>query len=165
LLLSSKKVCLPKTSPFITGGDIMLHMLFMAASFLITSQVFAQDASCGSQAMMTIAKADGSKSGLFISPTQISNSPAWSPETSEPPLSFSKAVQLATEWAKKEHKRFDGVQVRGINVTPYVCPTPKDRWYYTVHFAPIIDSIPLLAPGYFVAVLMDGTLVGPTPVK
>lgn len=143
----------------------MLHVLLMAVSLLSVTQVFAQEASCGSQAMVTIAKADGSKSGLIIAPTQISSSPAWSPETGEPPLPLSKAVQLATEWAKKEHKRFDGVQVRGVNVTPYGCPTPKDRWYYTVHFAPIIDSIPLLAPGYFVAVLMDGTIIGPTPVK
>ena len=96
---------------------------------------------------------------------QISSSPPWTPEAGEPPLALSKAVQLATEWAKKEYKRFDGVQVRSINVTAYGCPAPKDRWYYTVHFAPIMDTIPLLVPGYFVAVLMDGTIIGPTTVK
>ena len=126
---------------------------------------FAEDQPCGSQAMMTMTKGDGSKLALFIPPAQISNSPAWSPETSEPPLPVSKAVQLATEWAKKEHKRFDGVQVRGINLGTYGCPAPKDRWYYTIHFVPVMDTIPLMVPGYFVAVLMDGTILGPTPVK
>jgi len=28
-----------------------------------------------------------------------------------------------------------------------------------------MDTIPLLVPGYFVAVLMDGTIIGPTTVK
>ena len=143
----------------------MMHVLFIAISLLSASQVFAQEQSCGSQAMMTMTKADGSKLGLFIPFAQISSSPPWTPETGEPPLALSKAVQLATEWAKKEYKRFDGVQVRSINVTAYGCPAPKDRWYYTVHFAPIMDTIPLLVPGYFVAVLMDGTIIGPTPAK
>ena len=143
----------------------MVHVLFLLIGLWGASEVLAEEQSCGSQAMMTMTKADGSKIGLFILPTQISNSPAWSPETGDPPLPVSKAVQLATEWAKKEHKRFDGVQVRGINLGAYGCPAPKDRWYYTVHFVPVVETIPLMVPGYFVSVLMDGTIIGPTPVK
>jgi hypothetical protein len=79
----------------------MMHVLFIAISLLGASQVFAQEQSCGSQAMMTMTKADGSKLGLFISFAQISSSPPWTPEAGEPPLALSKAVQLATEWAKK----------------------------------------------------------------
>jgi len=45
----------------------MMHVLFIAISLLSASQVFAQEQSCGSQAMMTMTKADGSKLGLFIS--------------------------------------------------------------------------------------------------
>jgi hypothetical protein len=143
----------------------MVYLLFIAITLSASANVFGQEPSCGSQAMTTIAKADGAKLGLFISPAQMSNSPAWTPETGEPPLSVSKAVQLATEWAKKEYKRFDGVQARAINIGAYGCPTPKDRWFYTVHFTPIMDSIPLLVPGYFAGVLMDGTVIGPTPMK
>jgi hypothetical protein len=143
----------------------MLHVLFMLISLWGASQVFAEEQSCGSQAMMTMTKADGSKLGLFIPTAQISSSPAWSPEAGEPPLPVSKAVQLATEWAKKEYKRFDGVQVRGINLGTYGCPTPKDRWYYTIHFVPVMETIPLLVPGYFVGILMDGTIIGPTALK
>src|SRR5690348_865086 len=99
------------------GGATMMHVLFIAISLLSASQVFAQEQSCGSQAMMTMTKADGAKLGLFISFAQISGSPPWTPEAGEPPLPLSKALQLATEWAKKEYKRFDGVQVRSINVT------------------------------------------------
>jgi hypothetical protein len=143
----------------------MLPILLFVIGVFGAVDAFAQDASCGSQPMTTITKADGSKFGLFISPAQIANSPAWTPETGDPPLAVSKAVQLATEWAKKEYKRFDGVQARGINLGTYGCAAPKDRWYYTVHFAPIMDTIPLLVPGYFAAVLMDGTVIGPAPVK
>jgi hypothetical protein len=143
----------------------MVHVVLILMSVWGTGQVFAEEQSCGSQAMMTMTKADGSKLGLFIPPAQISSSPAWSPEAGEPPLPVSKAVHLATEWAKKEYKRFDGVQVRGINLGTYGCPTPKDRWYYTVHFVPVMETVPLLVPGYFVAILMDGTIIGPTAVK
>jgi hypothetical protein len=143
----------------------MTYILLFAISLLASAEVFGQEPSCGTQAMATINKADGAKLGLFMSPAQMSNSPAWTPETGEPPLAVSKAVQLATEWAKKEYKRFDGVQARAINLGLYPCPTPKDRWYYTVHFTPIMDSVPLLVPGYFAAVLMDGTVIGPTPMK
>ena len=53
----------------------MMHVLFIAISLLSASQVFAQEQSCGSQAMMTMTKADGSKLGLFIPFAQISSSP------------------------------------------------------------------------------------------
>jgi hypothetical protein len=143
----------------------MARILLIALSLFASAEVLAQEQPCGSQSMMTISKADGSKLGLFISPAQISNSPAWTPESGEPPLPLSKAVHLATEWAKREYKRFDGVQARAVNLGTYGCPTPKDRWYYTIHFSPIMDTVSLLVPGYFVAVLMDGTVIGPTPVK
>jgi hypothetical protein len=143
----------------------MLYILLIAIGLLTPAQLLGQEQSCGSQAMATITKADGSKVGLFISPTQMSSAPAWTPESGEPPLAVSKAVQLATDWAKREYKRFDAVQARAINLGAYGCPTPKDRWYYTVHFTPIMDSIPLLVPGYFAGVLMDGTVIGPTPMK
>jgi hypothetical protein len=143
----------------------MLYILLIAVGLLTPGHAVGQEPPCGSQAMTTITKADGSKVGLFISPAQISNAPSWTPESGEPPLAVSKAVRLATEWAKKEYNRFDAVQARAINLGTYGCPTPKDRWYYTVHFTPIVDSLPLLVPGYFAGVLMDGTVIGATPIK
>lgn len=143
----------------------MLLILFIVIGFLSSTQVLAQDHSCGSHAMTTTTKADGSKLGLFISPAQISSSPAWKPGTGEPPLPFSRAVQLALHWAKAEYKRFDDVQIRSVHVTSYGCPSPENRWYYNVDFTPIMDGNPMFATGYFVAILMDGTIIAPTPIK
>src|SRR5690242_14028169 len=94
----------------------MLYILLIAIGLLMPEHVIGQEPACGSQPMTTITKADGAKVGLLISPAQISNAPAWTPESGEPPLAVSKAVQLATEWAKKEYKRFDAMQARAFEI-------------------------------------------------
>jgi hypothetical protein len=143
----------------------MIPILLIAFIMSLPAHVWARDYTCGSHPMLTITKEDGSKVGLVISPDQVSNTPEWTPAMGEPPLALSKAVQLAEQWAKNEYKRYDGVQVRSINLGEYGCPAQKGHWYYTVYFAPVIDGNVLFGSGYFAAVLMNGTVVGPTPMQ
>ena len=50
---------------------------------------------CGDFPVTSVATQDGTKYGLVIPHTQIQQTSAWSPESGEPPLSFTKAYSLA----------------------------------------------------------------------
>ena len=146
-------------------GGIMIQTLLIAFFLSMPTNLWAKDFSCGTNPMLTITKEDGSKVGLFISPDQIAGTPEWMPGTGEPPLALSKAVQLAQEWAKNEYKRYDSVQVRSINLSEYGCPEQKTHWYYIVYFAPVIEGNTLFGSGYFAAVLMNSTVLGPRTIS
>jgi hypothetical protein len=140
----------------------MIPILLVAFIMSWSASLWAGDSySCGSHPMLTSTKEDGSKVGLIISPDQISKTLEWRPGTGEPPLTISKAVQLAQEWAKGEYKRYDGVQVRSISLGEYGCPEQKRHWYYTVYFSPVIEGNVLYGSSNFAAVLMNGDVVGP----
>ena len=143
----------------------MIPILLIAFIISWPADLWASDYSCGSHPMLTTTREDGSKLGLVILPDQIASTPEWTPGTGEPPLALSKAVQLAEQWAKNEYKRYDSVQVRNITLSEYGCPEQKRHWYYTVYFAPVIDGNVLFGSGYFAAVLMNGSIVGSTPIK
>ena len=132
---------------------------------LLAGHAAAKDYDCSKVPLLTTVKEDGSKVGLLASEEQFSKSPAWSPEKGEPPLSISKAVQIAAKWAKNEYKRYDGVKIEVITLNDYGCMSGKGHWYYTFHFAPVMDGSVLHGSGYFAAVLMNGTVVGPTKLK
>lgn len=80
-------------------------------------------------------------------------------------LSIAKAVQLAEAWAKSEFKRYDSAKTNAISLTSYGCPDQKERWYYVLHFSPMIDGHVLFGSGHFSGVLMDGTVISPTKVE
>ena len=122
-------------------------------------------ANCGDRPVMTTQKEDGTTVGLVVTEEQQHKTPKWKIGSGEPPLALSKAIGAALSWAKKNYKRYDDVQVHSISLSSIGCSQARDKWYYLVHFSPIIDGNALFGSGYFAAVLMDGTVVGPTPVK
>lgn len=120
---------------------------------------------CGDHPVMTTTKDDGTTIGIVISDEQRKKSPAWEIESGEPPLSISKAVAAATDWGKKTYTRFDDVRIHSISLSSIGCHSVKDKWYYLVSLSPIIDGNAVYGSGYFAAVLMDGTVIGPVPVE
>ena len=125
----------------------------------------AQSRECGNHPVLTTTKEDGRTIGIIISDEQRRKAPNWNIDSGEPPLSISKAVVAAKAWAKKTYTRYDDVQIQSISLSSFGCSSMKDKWYYTVSFTPIIDGNAVFSGGYFAAVLMDGTVVGPVPVK
>lgn len=121
--------------------------------------------SCGDHPVMTTVKEDGTAIGIVITDEQRSRSPTWNIESGEPPLSISKAVAVAKAWGKKTYTRYDDVRIHGVSLSSIGCYSAKDKWYYLVNFSPIIDGNAIYGSGYFAAVLMDGTVIGPVPVK
>lgn len=124
----------------------------------VSGSVFA----CGSgYPVLSTEKDDGTKIGLFISSEQVEATVSWDPGKSEPPLSVSDAYRLAREWGKKEYVRYDSIEVRELKLTKYRCSSVSNRWYYVIDFAPVIDGNELWGSGNWLAVLMDGTIIGP----
>ena len=122
-------------------------------------------ADCGGYPVITTTKEDGTRVGVIVTDAQFKKSPAWSPGKGEPPLSISRVVEIAQKWAASQFKRYDSVQIQGINLSEYGCPSTTKHWYYVVHFAPVIDGNRVFSGGQFAVILMDGTIVGPTVVK
>jgi hypothetical protein len=120
---------------------------------------------CGNHPVLTTTKADGTAIGIVISDAQIGKAPTWSIESGEPPLSISKAVAAAKAWGKKTYTRYDDMRIESISLNSLGCSSSKNQWYYVVNFSPIIDGNVLFGGSYFAAVLMDGTVIGPVPVK
>lgn len=117
---------------------------------------------CGGGSVMSATKSDGTKVGLIISNQQIHASPSWNPEMGEPPLPVSEAYRLVKEWSKSQYSRYDAVDVREIALTEHGCSLAEDVWYYRVDLLPVFDGNRVWGGGNFAAVLMDGTVIGPT---
>lgn len=132
---------------------------------LSASNAVARDYGCGKIPLISTVKEDGTRIGILASEEQFSKSPTWTPGKGEPPLPISKAVEIAEKWAKNEYKRYDDVKIDSIRLTQFGCMSQKGYWYYTFDFSPVIEGNVLHGSGNFAAVLMDGTVIGPTKVK
>jgi hypothetical protein len=135
----------------------------LLAAFACMAQ--ADRPGCGDRPVLTSIKDDGTAIGIVISDEQRSKMPRWSIDSGDPPLALSKAIAAAKAWAKKAYTRYDDVRVDSISLSSFGCATARDQWYYLVNFSPIIDGNVLFGGTYFAAVLMDGSVVAPVPVK
>jgi hypothetical protein len=138
-------------------------ILFLLAT--VSTGACAGDPDCGDHPVITTTKDDGTTIGIVITDEHLRKSPRWSIEAGEPPLSISKAVAAAKAWGKKTYTRYDDVRIQSISLDAIGCRSVRDKWYYLVHFSPIIDGNAVFGGGFFAAVLMDGTVIGPVPVK
>ncbi len=120
---------------------------------------------CGRYPLLTTTKEDGTRIGVVVSDEQMKKTPKWSPGKGEPPLPLTQAIAIATKWAKGKYTRYDSVKVWNIDLQERGCGNLKGRWYYIVHFKPVIDGNAVFGGGNFAAVLMDGTVIGPQVIK
>jgi hypothetical protein len=67
--------------------------------------------------------------------------------------------------AQAHYERLDDVQIHSLSLTSMSCSETSDKPYCLVHFSPVIDGDVLFGSVYFAGVLMDGTVIGPTPTK
>ena len=120
---------------------------------------------CDDLPVLTTERRDGTKVGLFIANDQFANAPDWSPDSGDPPLSFSEAHRLAMEWAKTTYSKYDEVSVREISLTNRFCSSTDKRWYYIFDFTLVFDGNVFLGSGNWTAVLMNGTVIGPRKIE
>lgn len=138
-----------------------LHRISLAALLGCASASWA----CGNSPVITTTKSDGTRVGLVITQDQVARSPIWSPASGEPPLSVSQAYRKAMDWAANAYARYDSVSAREISLSQFFCTAGKGRWYYRLELAPVFDGNPVWGGGHWAAVLMDGTVIGPTEIQ
>jgi hypothetical protein len=136
--------------------------LFVAAIFLFICAEYSL--ACGNYPVMSTKKEDGAKVGIVIPETTIKSTPEWSPVQGEPPLSISTVFRIVKDWSKHEYARYDDIAIRQISLREYGCTRHASRWFYIVDFQPVIDGNKLWGTANWVAVLLDGTVIGVTNV-
>jgi hypothetical protein len=85
--------------------------------------------------------------------------PAWLPESGEPPLSMSRAVRLAAEAAQNQSPGHPPYLARAVRLQLISCDAPGDRWYYVMDCVPAASGGVDMARSIPIVVLMDGTVV------
>ncbi len=135
---------------------------FMTLAALIVLSCEAR-ATCPDHSFYSVEKDDGTRVGLVSTAKDMARDPAWTPGLSEPPLAPGRAYALALSWARSNWKHFDAFGLETIALEAFGCDYQK--WIYVVSLAPLVDGDRLHGAGYFLGVLMDGTIVAPTPLK
>ena len=80
-------------------------------------------------------------------------------------MSVSEAFRKVQAWSETEYARYDSVSVREIALTKLSCSWVQDLWYYRIDLIPVFDGNQIWGSGNFAAVLMDGTVIGPTKLN
>ena len=120
---------------------------------------------CGDRPVYSTTGEGGMTVGLFLSDADFENAPQWSPGEGEPPISISRAVENALNWAAARYSRYDSIRVSGITLAWYRCSALPPAWYYKVDITPMMDGNDVRDFRAWVAVLFDGTTIGPREVK
>ena len=133
----------------------------LLALALLPTITSAAPPSCASHSFYSTQTDDGKEIGLYVTDAQVSRLTRWDPTKGEPPLAVGAAIARALAWARSNWKEFDGFDVESIQLTPVGCAFRESKWVYVVSFRPRMKGYPLMAPGYFVGVLTDGTVLAP----
>ena len=138
-----------------------MKRIFWLATYLLCS---TSALACDGRPLYTLTNQHGEKIRLILSQDHFLASPAWTPSTEEPPLSVGRAITIALEWAKRAHDRYDGVEFSGISLKEFSCYKSPTYWFYLVDYTPTFDGNEVAGARSFVAVLFDGSVIGPEEV-
>lgn len=127
---------------------------------LISADVLA--VGCGKMPVMSATDPDGGRVELILDSDLIEKTSQWIPERGEPPLSVGKAANIAQKWNEKNYKGADSIEMRDISLRSLGCSSMSNRWYYLIEFLPKVNGAPRFEPGNWVAVLLNGEVIGPT---
>jgi hypothetical protein len=137
---------------------------FLALTIISLCSPIAWGNICDRYPVISSTRADGTEVGVYLTEEQLKRAPNWPDQSTEPPLAVSKAVTIALRWAKVAYVRYDDVQIGEIWLRETEC-FGRRYWYYLFRLAPVIDGNDVLESGHWVAVLLDGTVVGPVHSK
>lgn len=119
---------------------------------------------CEDHTPRTTATHGGEKYALIVPGSKIEEAGSWSPdEMVSPPLATYKAYSLVQNWALNNLAKFDGVEIRSIELVKYHCLngfSDNEYWYYVVEFDPLLEGNKMFGSKNFVAVLMSGDVIG-----
>ena len=142
----------------------MMRLVVITTVLMFTASCDAHG-ECGTHPFYSTKKEDGTTIGLIATDADLARDPAWTPGHGEPPISPGRAYDLALAWAKANWKRYDSFGLERIELQTAGCDSSHKKWLYGVSLEPVIDGNRLFGGNYVLAVLMDGSIIAPTPVK
>jgi hypothetical protein len=92
--------------------------------------------------------------------------PKWSPASEQPPpLSISKAVELAGVWIKKRHPDVKEFLIWSVSLTSQAtwAADVRDGWFYRIEFDSGVGGRRMRGGQFVAVVLLDGSVVEPRP--
>ena len=137
-------------------------MKYLILMLLCLINFNSQAAICDGKPFISSQTGDGKAFGLFIEEKDFKNSPEWSLNLSEPPLSISQAVEIINSWSEGYYQKFDQVNIQSIEIKSPWCLNDK-TWVYIFKLEPRIDGNPVWG-SYMAAVTMSGVVIEPKEV-
>lgn len=145
-----------------------MYFRFIMLLLLVVSGNFARASDCGMRPSVTYEDRYGEKTGILITEERMRGVPAWSPEkgeNSEPPLSVGAAIHIVKLWIKSKRDKKSDLHIFRVSLPGTSCWALRGYWYYLFQLVPNKQDGALPYNRLFVAVLMDGSIVEPIPVK
>ncbi len=117
---------------------------------------------CGmGQSEMNAVRDDGTRVSLVIEGAKLKDTPLWDLSNGEPPLSITRASEIAMKWAKEHFDDEGRIEVNMISLKSLRCGGRARHWYYVFDFSPVKNDQWSHEIGHWLAVLMDGSTVAP----
>lgn len=108
---------------------------------------------------------DGVKYVYQVEEEIVEATPAWDGKSNELPLSFGKAVTIATNWVTPKVKNNAVLEVQRLSLSRIHARGIKDKWYYHIDIDAKYKDTRFSKMSYMVVILLDGTIVEPEIYK
>jgi hypothetical protein len=113
--------------------------------------------------LLFAANIHGKRIDYSVSEDRAKKLPPWNPRKPSIPLPVHKAVEKAEAWLKIKNPKTDSFEPRRIDLGSVAYGQHLGLWYYMVHFDTVEGGKPQQESGTHAVVLMDGSIVEPTP--
>lgn len=139
----------------------MKYLLFIL--FFIPALAMANTESCEKHMVRSTRAETGDEYALIIPGSKIKEAGSWSPKSMTlPSLTTYQAHLLVSDWAVSYLPKFDGIEIRSIELIKYLCfvgVSSAEYWYYVVAYNPVLDGNKMYGAKNVVAVLMSGEII------
>lgn len=106
---------------------------------------------------------DGRTFAIFMERTQVEQSPVWKDEGMSE-MTWMAASKYLAKWADERYKHYDEWKYFQIRIEGFECPELAQHRFYLFHLVVIKDGKKTIGREHFAAVLLDGTVFGPTEI-
>ncbi|WP_416307265.1 hypothetical protein [Neptunicella sp. SCSIO 80796] len=131
--------------------------------FFMPALAMANTEYCEKHMVRSTRAETGDEYALIIPGSKIKDAGSWSPNSMTPaPLTAYQAHLLVSDWAVSNLPKFDGIEIRSIELVKYLCfagLSSTEYWYYVVAYNPILDGNKMYGAKNVVAVLMSGEII------
>ncbi len=135
------------------------HLVFLLA-MLFGSAGWA----CDREPAYVQKTTDGRTFAIFMTKEQVRKSPAWN-DNASPAMTWMRASDFLIEWARKKYGSYEEVKYYQIQIESFPCLELHQHRFYVFQLS--LRKGGKLARGgeHFAAVLLDGSVFGPTQVE